>query len=43
MKFGPVLVEQAAGTILGRNISAVDGRRGLLDDQPERPMPRSSI
>jgi hypothetical protein len=29
MKFGPVLVEQAAGKILGHNLSAVDGRRGL--------------
>ncbi len=29
MKFGPVLVEQAAGKILGHNLSAMDGRRGL--------------
>ncbi|MGH2619406.1 MAG: molybdopterin-binding protein, partial [Anaerolineales bacterium] len=29
MKFGPVLVEQAAGKILGHNVSAVDGRRAL--------------
>jgi len=29
MKFGPVLVEEAAGKILGHNVSAGDGRRAL--------------
>ena len=29
MKFGPVLIEEAAGKILGHNVSAGDGRRAL--------------
>ncbi|MGH2620325.1 MAG: molybdopterin-binding protein [Anaerolineales bacterium] len=29
MKFGPVLIEQAAGKILGHNVTAADGRRAL--------------
>ena len=29
MKFGPVLVEEAAGKILGHNVTAADGRRAL--------------
>ena len=33
MKFGPVLIEQAAGKVLGHNILAVDGRRALRKGQ----------